>query len=60
MSRNLLGFSGLLRKARPSINSSQLSCAITCGLGFYSPDLPTLGIQPPGAIDAFLPPEMSK
>ncbi len=41
------------------INSAQLSFAITCGLGFYSPDLPTLGMRPPGAIDAFLPPEMS-
>ena len=25
------------------VNSAQLSFAITCGLGFYSPDLPTLG-----------------
>ena len=41
------------------INSAQLSFAITCGLGFYSPDLPTLGVRPPSAIDAFLPPEMS-
>jgi hypothetical protein len=41
------------------INSAQLSYAITCGLGFYSPDLPTLGKRPPAAIDAFLPPEMS-
>jgi hypothetical protein len=41
------------------INSAQLSFAITCGLGFYSPDLPRLGVIPPSAIDAFLPPEMS-
>ena len=41
------------------INSAQLSFAITCGLGFYSPDLPTLGVMPPSAIEAFLPPEMS-
>jgi prepilin-type N-terminal cleavage/methylation domain-containing protein len=41
------------------INSGQLSFAITCGLGFYSPDLPTLGVKPPGALDAFLPEEMS-
>ena len=41
------------------VNSAQLSFAITCGLGFYSPDLPTLGEMPPSAIDAFLPPEMS-
>ena len=41
------------------VNSAQLSFAITCGLGFYSPDLKTLGKKPPKALDAFLPPEMS-
>jgi competence protein ComGC len=41
------------------VNSAQLSFAITCGLGFYSPDLQTLGVRPPAAIDAFLTPEMS-
>jgi type II secretory pathway pseudopilin PulG len=41
------------------VNSAQLSFAITCGLGFYAPDLPTLGVKPPSAVDAFLPPEMS-
>jgi len=41
------------------INSAQLSFAITCGLGFYSPDLQTLGVKPPSATDAFLSPELS-
>lgn len=41
------------------INSGQLSYAITCGLGFYAPDLPTLGVKPPSAVEAFLPPEMA-
>jgi hypothetical protein len=41
------------------VNSAQLSYAITCGLGFYSPDLPTLGVVPPGALEAFVAPEMS-
>jgi prepilin-type N-terminal cleavage/methylation domain-containing protein len=41
------------------VNSSQLSFAITCGLGFYSPDFPTLAITPPGAVDAFLAPELA-
>jgi hypothetical protein len=36
-----------------------LSFAITCGLGFYSPDFPTLGVKPPGAIEAYLPPDLS-
>ena len=38
-----------------AINSGQLSYAITCGLGFYAPDLPTLGTKPPASSDAFLP-----
>ena len=41
------------------INSAELSYAITCGLGFYSPDLPTLGIPPPGSPDAYLPEDMA-
>jgi len=41
------------------INSAELSYAITCGLGFYSPDLPTLGVVPPGNVDAFLPSDLS-
>jgi type II secretory pathway pseudopilin PulG len=41
------------------LNSSELSFAITCGLGFYSPDLPTLGVPPPGSAEAFLPDEMT-
>jgi hypothetical protein len=41
------------------VNSAQLSFAITCGLGFYSPDLPTLGVPPPATLDGFLAPEMS-
>ena len=41
------------------LNSSELSFAITCGLGFYSPDLPTLGVAPPGSAEGFLPDEMT-
>ncbi len=41
------------------VNSAQLSYAITCGFGFYSPDLQTLGVRPPLAAEAFLAPEMS-
>jgi type IV pilus assembly protein PilA len=41
------------------VNSAELSFAITCGLGFYSPDLVTLGVPPPGSPEGFLPPEMS-
>jgi hypothetical protein len=41
------------------VNSSQLSFAVTCGSGFYSPDFVTLGLAPPGSATAFLPPELS-
>ena len=41
------------------VNSAQLSFAITCGFGFYSPDLQTLGRKPPLAAEAFLAPELS-
>jgi hypothetical protein len=41
------------------VNSAQLSYAITCGLGFYSPDFPTLAVKPVGAVDAFLAPELA-
>jgi type II secretory pathway pseudopilin PulG len=41
------------------VNSSQLSFAVTCGSGFYSPDFVTLGVAPAGSPTAFLPPELS-
>ncbi len=41
------------------VNSAELSYAITCGLGFYAPDLPTLGVPPPGSPEAFLPIDMA-
>ena len=42
-----------------TVNSAQLSYAISCGLGFYAPDFPTLGVKPPSANEAFLGPELS-
>ena len=41
------------------VNSAELSFAITCGLGFYSPDLPTLGDSAAGKHRRILPDEMS-
>lgn len=41
------------------VNSAQLSFAITCGLGFYAPDFPTLATKPPAAVEAFLSPELA-
>lgn len=41
------------------VNSAQLSFAVACGSGFYSPDFPTLGVPPPGSPAAFLPAELA-
>jgi type II secretory pathway pseudopilin PulG len=41
------------------INSAELSYAISCGLGFYSPDLPTLGVPPPASTAPFIPLDLS-
>lgn len=36
------------------INSAQISYAITCGSGFYAPNLMTLGAVPPGSQTGFI------
>ena len=41
------------------VNSAQLSFAVTCGSGFYSPTFGRLGVAPAGAPAGFLPPELS-
>ena len=41
------------------VNSAHLSFAVTCGSGFYSPTFGRLGVAPPAATTAFLPPELS-
>jgi type II secretory pathway pseudopilin PulG len=42
-----------------AISSSQLTFALTCGGGFYSPDLMTLGTAPPGSAEPFLSPNLT-
>jgi type II secretory pathway pseudopilin PulG len=37
-----------------SISSGQLTFALTCGGGFYAPNLTTLGTPPAGSSDAFV------
>jgi len=37
-----------------ALNSAELSFALTCGGGFYAPDLTTLGTAPVGSRDAFV------
>ncbi len=42
------------------INSAQLTYAITCGSGFYAPNLTTLGTNPPGAATSFISPDLGQ
>jgi len=37
-----------------AINSAELTYALTCGNGFYAPNLSTLGVAPPGSREAFI------
>jgi type IV pilus assembly protein PilA len=41
-----------------ALNSAELTFALTCGSGFYSPNLTTLGTAPPGSIEAFISPDL--
>src|SRR6266480_4514126 len=43
-----------------AINSSELTYALTCGSGFYAPNLTTLGIAPIGSHEAFITPSLSE
>ena len=42
-----------------SINSGQLTFALTCGNGFYAPNLTRLGVPPPGSQEPFLTPNLT-
>ena len=37
-----------------AVNSAQLTFALTCGSGFYAPNLTTLGTAPPGSREPFI------
>ena len=37
-----------------AINSAELTYALTCGNGFYAPNLTTLGTAPPGSNEPFI------
>jgi type II secretory pathway pseudopilin PulG len=42
-----------------TLASAQLTYALTCGSGFYSPNLPTLGTPPPGSNEPYITPALS-
>jgi type II secretory pathway pseudopilin PulG len=41
-----------------AIHSAQLTFALTCGGGFYAPNLTTLGTAPPSSKEAFISPNL--
>lgn len=41
-----------------AINSGELTFALTCGAGFYAPNLTTLGTAPAGSRDAYIGPDL--
>ena len=43
-----------------AINSAELTFAITCGAGFYAPNLTTLGTPPTGTREAFISPGLGE
>jgi type II secretory pathway pseudopilin PulG len=42
-----------------AINSAELTYALTCGSGFYAPNLPSLGHAPTGSNEPFLSPDLT-
>ncbi len=42
-----------------AINSAQLTFALTCGGGFYAPNLTTLGTAPAGSREGFISPNLA-
>lgn len=53
MAKQSAGAASSLASLR-AIGSAQLSYALTCGSGFYAPDLMTLGTPPPGTNEPFV------
>lgn len=58
MARQSAGAASAIGAMR-AINSGQLTFALTCGNGFYAPNLTSLGMAPAGSHDAFLSPNLS-
>jgi type IV pilus assembly protein PilA len=58
MARQSAGAASAIGSLR-AINSAQLTYALTCGGGFYAPNLTTLGNEPPSSREAFISPNLS-
>jgi type II secretory pathway pseudopilin PulG len=53
MAKQSAGAASALGSMR-AIGSAQLSYALSCGSGFYAPNLTTLGTPPPGSNESFI------
>ena len=58
MARQSAGAASAIGSLR-AINSAQLTYALTCGGGFYAPNLTTLGKEPPSSRESFISPNLS-
>jgi type II secretory pathway pseudopilin PulG len=58
MAQQAAGASSAIGTMR-TLSSAELTFALTCGSGFYSPDLPTLGTPPPGSNEPYITPGLS-
>jgi type II secretory pathway pseudopilin PulG len=58
MAQQAAGASSAIGTMR-TLSSAELTYALTCGSGFYAPDLPTLGTPPPGSNEPFITPALS-
>lgn len=59
MARQAAGAASAIGAMR-TINSAQLTFALTCGGGFYSPRLTVLGTPPPSAMVGYISPNLAQ
>ncbi|MGE3511630.1 MAG: type II secretion system protein [Vicinamibacterales bacterium] len=59
MARQAAGAASAIGSMR-TINSAQLTYALTCGGGFYAPRLTVLGTPPPSAVTAYISPTLGR
>ncbi len=57
MARQYAGSASAIGSMR-TIGSAELTFALTCGAGFYAPNLTTLGTPPAGSPEAFISPNL--
>ena len=58
MARQSAGAASAIGSMR-TIHSAELTFALTCGAGFYAPNLTTLGRAPAGSREAFISPNLA-